>query len=77
MRGRYERDTELTLPSELFGVGMLGIAALASRTCSTMSSGSSSSGYSMASRCLRSGDVMPSMFSEEAGVVGLKKEMGC
>ncbi len=62
----------LTFPSELLGTGMFGISAVASScTTSEFVSGSSSSGYSIASLCLRSGEDMPSACSEDAGVCAL------
>ncbi len=62
---------EHTLPSELLGTGIFGMAAVASSTCSTIGSGSSSSAYSKASLCFRSGEEIPSMCSDEVGVAGL------
>lgn len=62
---------EHTLPSELLGTGIFGIAAVASSTCSTIGSGSSSSAYSNASLCFRSGEEIPSRCSDEAGEAGL------
>ena len=68
----------LTLPSELRGTGMLGMATSASNLCSMTGSGSSSSAYSSCSLWRRSGDDRRSSWSagseavEEAGLLGGK-----